>query len=465
MASTAPLWLLITAPAAILGTYQPVGVAFLNVVVLTIASLVWGLVFSNLARRSASAPHLGALSLSFVTLAPSSISLMETPFAMMLTGTAYLGVIRKKWWGIPAITLAPFVRPECVVFAAILILYRLCSRRPWSIFEITASLVPAGLMGAFELYFFGSVVPHTAHVKDVVYDISAAEFVRFFCLGSYGSLITKNILPFSATLVGVGLIALIRSLNLKRYNLRLGEVRAHIGELPCMYFILAPAVIIFVLYAIKHVLIFPWYTPLVLLPVHLGCLSLLRNRSFSARLVSLSLLFPLLSLAALLAGSCIRPELSPFFESGARARQLRFLGTFVYSVFPGARVLAPEIGAFGFSFKGPIIDAIGLVSPEAVDFHPLKVPEERATGFLGSVPVAFVEKEKPEIMVGLKTFFAHVLTTDITHDYDIIERPAMCEEDRLRALNPSVFGSQEILIFRRKGLAGPYGTDISTTSP
>lgn len=462
MASTAPLWLLVSAPAAILGSFQPFGVACLNVVALSASSWVWGLVFTQSTGRSSSIPHAGALLLTFVTLAPSSISLMETPLAMMLTGVAYLGVWGKKWWGVPAITLAPFVRPECIVFAATLLLYRFYSKRPWSTWEITASIVPVVLLSGFDLYFFGSVIPHTAHVKDVVYEISSAEFIKFFCLGSYGSFITKNILPFSALALGTGLVALIMKLDLKKVSLR--DVKERISEPPLMFLILAPATIIFVLYAIKHVLVFPWYTSLILVPVYLGFLALLKSTSHSARAVSMSILVPVVSLGALLAGSCIKPELAPFFESGARARQLRMLGAFLYSAYPGARVMAPEIGALGFSFKGRVVDAIGLASPEALTFHPMKVPEQRPAGFLGSVPAALVDKEKPEIMVGLKTFFTHVLTTEIVDKYDIIERSAVCQEDLARAGAGMVFGSRQILVFRRKGLTSPEATDIFAPS-
>lgn len=465
MASTAPLWLLVSAPAAILGTFQPLGLACLNVVVLAISSWVWGLVFTQSIRGGSSIPHGGALVLTFVTLAPSSISLMETPLAMMLTGVAYLGVGGKKWWGVPAITLTPFVRPECVVFAVTLVLYRLYSKRPWSVWEITASIVPLVLLSGFDLYFFGSVIPHTAHAKDVVYEISSAEFIKFFCLGSYGSLITKNILPFAALAACTALVALILKLDPKKEELTLRAVRARISEPPLILLIVAPAIIIFVLYAIKHVLIFPWYTSLILVPVHLGCLALLKSTSHSAKAVSMSILLPVMSLGALLAGSCVKPDLAPFFESGARARQLRILGAFIYSAYPGARVLAPEIGALGFSFKGRVVDAIGLASPEALAFHPMKVPEERPAGFLGSVPAALVDREKPELMVGLKTFFTQVLKTRVVDEYDIIERSAVCQEDLARVSDRMVFGSRQILVFRRKGLASSDGTDIFVPSP
>ena len=78
---------------------------------------------------------------------------------------------------------------------------------------------------------------------------------------------------------------------------------------------------------------------------------------------------------------------------------------------------------------------------------------------------AFVDKEKPEIMIGLKTFFAHVLTTGIVDEYDIIERSAVSQEDLALAGDEMVFGSRQILVFRRKGLASPDGTDIFAPNP
>ncbi len=463
MASTAPLWILITAPATVLGSLQPLGIACLNALVLTTASWIWGVLLTqSLERNSPPLPHLGAASLTFVTLAPSSIQLMETPLALMLTGIAYLGVHAKRWWGIPAISLAPFVRPECAVFGVALFVYRLFSKRPWSILEVAACLLPVTFLFGFDLYFFSSIIPHTARAKDVVYDISIAEFIKFFCLGSYGSVISATIVPLSMIVVITGIIAFILRLNLTKLGAHLRECAE---KVPLMVFILSPAIVIFFLYAIKHVLIFPWYTPLVLVPVYLGCLSLLKYRAYAIRMVSIGILFPSAVLATLLAGSCVKPELSPFFESGARARQLRALGALVYSAFPEARLMAPEIGALGFSFKGRIVDAVGLASPEALTFHPMKVPEERGAGFLGSVPAAFVDTEKPELMIGLSSLFKQVLATRTAADYDIIKYPTMCQEDLVRARDGAVFGSQEILVFRRKGVLAPGGTDIFAQGP
>jgi hypothetical protein len=460
MGSTAPLWLLITGPGAIAGDFQPLAVACLNIFVLTSAAWIWGLVFARLIRSEAHMPHGGALVVTFLTLAPSSISLMETPLAMMLTGLGYLGALNRQWWSIPAIALVPFVRPECAVFAIAIFVYRLYSKQTWSLLEVAATALPVSLLIAFDLHFFGSVIPHTARAKDIVYEISTHEFVRFFCFGSYGAAIARGILPFSLSAAGITLITLILSFKREQSGSIFHEP---LRAIPPITFVLAPAGVILLLYAVKHVLVFPWYTPLILVPAHLGCLYLVHYRTLSVKLLGASLLLPLCCVGLLLSGGLQNPEVSPFFESGARARQLRLLGTALYRAFPGARLMAPEIGALGFSFRGRIIDSIGLISPQALEYHPLQIPRQRPAGFLGSVPRDLVVNERPELIVGLSTLVTDLSEPDPIEDYDIIKRSPMSAEDLARGDNGTVFGAREILIFRRKDLMSPEGRDILTT--
>jgi hypothetical protein len=125
--------------------------------------------------------------------------------------------------------------------------------------------------------------------------------------------------------------------------------------------------------------------------------------------------------------------------------------------------MAPEIGALGFSFRGRIIDSIGLISPQALEYHPLQIPRQRPAGFLGSVPRDLVVNERPELIVGLSTLVTDLSEPDPIEDYDIIKRSPMSAEDLARGDNGTVFGAREILIFRRKDLMSPEGRDILTT--
>ena len=69
----------------------------------------------------------------------------------------------------------------------------------------------------------------------------------------------------------------------------------------------------------------------------------------------------------------------------------------------GETVLAPEIGALGYYLHGPLIDACGLVSPEAIRYLPVP-PSERLGGDIGSIPLALVRDLQPDFIVTLLVF-------------------------------------------------------------
>lgn len=70
---------------------------------------------------------------------------------------------------------------------------------------------------------------------------------------------------------------------------------------------------------------------------------------------------------------------------------------------PHETVMAPEIGALGYYLKGNLIDACGLVSPEAIPYLPVPA-SERLGGEYGSIPLAFVRNVRPEFIVTLPVF-------------------------------------------------------------
>jgi hypothetical protein len=70
---------------------------------------------------------------------------------------------------------------------------------------------------------------------------------------------------------------------------------------------------------------------------------------------------------------------------------------------PHETVMAPEIGALGYYLKGNLIDACGLVSPEAIPYLPVPA-SERLGGEYGSIPLAFVRDVQPEFIVTMPVF-------------------------------------------------------------
>ena len=102
--------------------------------------------------------------------------------------------------------------------------------------------------------------------------------------------------------------------------------------------------------------------------------------------------------------------------------------------------MSSEIGGLGYTFKGHIVDAAGLTSPEALRFHPMKIPEERSGGEIGAIPVGFVEEVRPDVIVSYDIFIEAFLRSNIRFDYVRIKKPLFLQDD-MAFYSPATFWS------------------------
>jgi len=70
---------------------------------------------------------------------------------------------------------------------------------------------------------------------------------------------------------------------------------------------------------------------------------------------------------------------------------------------PGATLSGPEIGALGYHYPGRVLDACGLVTPEALPFLPVP-PDQRASPIDGAISTDFVRALQPDWVVFLPFF-------------------------------------------------------------
>jgi hypothetical protein len=446
MASTSPLWVLLTAPAAAFVDFQPLVVTFLNALALVGAALSWALLYGQLTQSRHPREAVATVVVVFFTLVPSSIGLMETPLALLLVGWGLLGIARGSILGVPLLCASAFARPECAAFAISGVLWKIVHKRPWSAREISLSVALLGALSWFQINFFGGLYPHTAGAKEIVYNLTGAEFVRLLFIGSYGGWVAKAVIP--AVILAACIMAVVITLRQKRISVDTFVREARSSPL---LVILIPSVAILAVYALKLVLIFPWYAPLFLVPFHVALVRDLFRRSGQARLLAMTLLIPWFAVAVCMVIGTRNLAYLPFFESGARARKLRHLGEWLALEHPGAKVAAPEIGALGFSFPGYIEDTVGLASPGALRFHPLKVPSQRPTGYHGGVPAALIDQSRPEIVIGLDVLMTDFLNSSAASRYEIRKVPPVLEEDRARLGTSKVFGADALIIAIRRG--------------
>lgn len=446
MASTSPLWVVLTAPLATLSEFQPLGVALCNALILVAAALVWALFYARITHPRHTREACIAAIVVFFTLIPSSIGLMETPLALLLVGWGLLGVARGSPVGLPLLCASIFARPECAVFAVAGVIWKIAHKGGWSAREVGLSATVLAALSWFQLHFFGGLYPHTARAKEIVYNLTGSEFVRLLFIGSYGGWVAKAVVP--PVILAAAVMAVVITLRQKRVSFEtlLQEVRSS----PFLV-ILLPAVVILAVFSLKRVLIFPWYAPLFLVPLHLALVRDVFRSTGRARILAMTLLMPWLAMVLCVVIGSRNFGCLPFFESGARARKLRHLGEWLALEHGSAKVAAPEIGALGFSFPGYIEDTVGLASPGALRFHPLKVPSQRPTGYHGGVPAALIEQDRPDIVIGLDVLMTDFINAPISSRYEIRKVPPVLEEDRARLGATKVFGADSLIIAIRKG--------------
>ncbi|MDC1110382.1 hypothetical protein OAT24_02810 [Gammaproteobacteria bacterium] len=94
-----------------------------------------------------------------------------------------------------------------------------------------------------------------------------------------------------------------------------------------------------------------------------------------------------------------------------RTYEYKKIGDFLYQLCPDCTLATSEIGALGWSFRGTVYDGFGLTDPEALPFHPLKVPSERSDYGIGAIPPKYITHRNPDFIVSLPIFIELFLKT------------------------------------------------------
>lgn len=209
------------------------------------------------------------------------------------------------------------------------------------------------------------------------------------------------------------------------------------------------------LYGAGNPLIFEWYLPPLCV---LGGLSLWaalpaaaaaafrRARSARPATGALATAGALLAAGVLLRWLTLGGPVETIREDPARRRIEAYRqAAEILNRIPGDApvVAAPEVGSLGFHFRGRVLDACGLVTPEAHPFLPVP-PDEREGPTAGAISADFVRATDPDFVVTLPHFASRSLGTSswFRSAYEPIARiplPLPC------------WGSREVLVFGRSG--------------
>lgn len=456
MASTSPAW---TIFLAVLIKVLPFSVRILSVIN-ALFCIAGALVYTHflqiaLDQEFSTIKYCFFIVLYICLLFQSSVELMEMPCTLLMAGIGLLFLIRKKDIGFTFLAAAIFFRPEAVLYFIFASLYSIKNKQ-FSIRAVIYSLIGLLPFVFYDLYFFHTFIPNTIIAKSIVYE---STHLYTICI------IINSFLPklflFHSTLqiplitkVGYFSIWLLISglvfINLKRKR------RLSNKDYSILFLLLIPGTALVVLYVLVRTLVFSWYVPLYSVFILFGFFGVLFQNKFKdeAKIIGFASL-PILALTFLFvfqdAWSAYRDySLGHYFEEGGRVRKYIEVGDRLYKEYPDARLLSSEIGGLGWGFKGYILDGVGLVTPQALKYHPMSVPEERSGGLTGSIPTRIVIDLKPEIIVSYDNFIEDLIRSPVLQEYVHYQEPVFVQQDL--ALSPTgiVFNSRHLNIFIRK---------------
>lgn len=429
--SSSPFWtLLISLMFVVFGTN------LLAVAAVTFAFTV--VVFTLLVRLlsyrwSALASVCAAFFIVAVFLLNVSAELMETPFAL----TCFLAALvcwHHRWFGwLGFFSAMAFVtRYEFALW--LLVGFALSDGFSAKRRFLTGAALPVLSLLLFDQHYFAVIIPNTVIAKGRVYHVAWAEFFSTSLLMHRPELV--------ALLLASGLLV--------HHALRNGVPPWERANA------LFPLLLL-MLYWLTRTLLFEWYLPIILVPLAVSSVLLPapRRRLCVAVLLLTALRpFPMRSVLeayGLLVGN---DTMYRDYLPGARVRQYTRIGADLWHLFPTATLMTSEIGGLGWAFRGKVIDAAGLVSPECLTYHPMKVPEERANGTVGAIPPQAVRDLQPMLVVSMETFseaFRRDLASGRMPGYRLFKTyPVINEADSARSGIGELWNAQFTQVYVRQ---------------
>ncbi|HOU14865.1 MAG TPA: hypothetical protein PKZ84_17290 [Anaerolineae bacterium] len=441
----------------------PLIVACLNAVFTLCGAMVYTALLRRLLRFRCSALVCGLVGggLYVSLLIVPSIGLMETAFALLVVGMGFHFLLDKRPVCLTLFGAAMFLRPELIVVTGLVVLYAVLTKR----FTL-AKIIFFTSLGAlpfliYDLVFFGTVLPNTVKAKSVVYTVALPEVLRSIVKGIVPDnvffLFFKSVANIRVPYV-VSVVCIMAGLEIYREvksgkALRLAERRADESYVTGILFLWGLAVA--GAYFITQTLVFQWYIPLYAVPLSLiFCKAWLESSTMLARSALIVLLAFFLSGHFLyflqIAAAVTNPLYYPEFGPGARVKQYLAMGKTLYTQFPTASLLTSEIGGLGYGFRGYILDGVGLVSPEALLYHPMQVPEERSSGSIGAIPVEFIATTQPDLIVSYDVFIEAFLQSEVVKQYARARCPLFLDDDMARLPGAVFWESRYLNVFARK---------------
>jgi len=372
------------------GVSTPDIVAFLNIGLFS-ASAVY---FYLLCRRVLSGPYVGIAVVVYVfNLARVIPEGMETSL-FLLTSFSFLHALVSGHHYRSAIFLALTVltRPDALLIAALGAAYWFFTagfEKTIRIGVVAASVLLPWLV--FSTVYFGSFIPQSVLTKmhsDDIYQIADFQAAKMQLASVsriyWGRLIDPENIP-AQTVVNLAPFLLLAGIGAWKF------VRMRGGA----WLLFAIPITYFVSFSISNPNMFPWYLsqmePFWLL-LSMGGVVVLAKRfpyTITPILIGAILVFgPLYQYLSLVTAQDPGSKMTAFHTAQYLSQKMK----------PGERVGVVDFGIIGYQTNAPLLDLIGLVSPNSVAYYPVKdecVPPDE----LYVIPPQLIMDELPEWIV------------------------------------------------------------------
>jgi len=401
----------------------------------------------------------------------SSLAGMETfLFAGLLVWSLWALVTRRFRLSAWLAGFSVLTRPEGLLMVILFFVSCLAERRNWR--DLIGLLLPGLAWVAFATPYFGTPIYNSILAKNrPLYPLppghalaTLTTWVTSWTVGGW-LLWPEGLLPFCFLLLALVVVAAIFGYI----------VRARLDDTPRWNVTLAvPALLALfgLFYAASNPLLFTWYFP----PVEcLWFAALASGVIFAADWLSrrghrtpaaipvsgllvLAIMPALLPLRSRLVAK--RPLTDLRIESLAdrsRTADYRDVAEWLNEVVPpGDTVLSPEVGSLGYYYRGPVVDACGLVSPEALPFLPVPADERNGPG---AISLGLVKHLQPDVVVAMKKLSCRSLyPSEWFHQSYALARQTPLKLP-LRLWAPG--GDTIEVFFRRGGRAAQNGRDAA----
>lgn len=350
----------------------------------------------------------------------ASVAGMESVVFMAITAVGLWAVIEKRWWlAAGLISVLPLFRPEAVFVMGLMGITLLLHRRELGLQKIVLLSVVMALPGAvwaiFSQVYYGSVLPHSIIAKQK----------GLYPVGVIGStVLTMDFVIHSLTLITafpvqrkivVGIAGFLMTILVTLALLIPGGVRFAKQYKAIAPFAALPFIFI-LFYATSKTLLLPHYFAHFEVPMKIvwwvGLFAIItallermkiKNRRAMGIITGLVVLLPCLWLydwRSIISGRVNTAEIDPYvYRNEAYDAIAHTIGDRIPA---GTTILMPEIGEVAFYMPHVrVLDSAGLVSPEALPYHPVN-DELGVSPNMGVIPPQMVADYQPEMIITLE---------------------------------------------------------------